>query len=144
MRKRSGVAVAVAGMLVAGAASSCGGDDEEALSKSEYIKRGDAICARGDREIEKAAGRLGPGQPNPKEIADFGKNTAIPNIESQLSKLRDLPAPEGDEDTVKRIYDAADDAVEKAKADPEVFVRGQPFREATRMAQEYGFKACGS
>jgi hypothetical protein len=134
---------AVLGLLLA-VAGGCG-DDKEAPSKSEYVKRADAICAKGDRKLEREIRKAFPtGRPNPKEIADFGREHAIPEVEGQLRQLRKLPAPEGDEDKTKAIFSEAGKALEKAKANPALLASGDPFMKANKMARAYGLKACGS
>jgi hypothetical protein len=143
--------------LAAGVIVACGGDDdddgggEQALSKAEYIKQGDAICAEGDREIEKAAeeafGDLEQGQqPSAKEIGEFGQETVLPSLQKQIDQLRELPTPEGDEDAVNAIYDAADKGIrELREGKPEDFVEkgDAAFADANRLAGEYGFQNCG-
>jgi len=126
----------------------CGGD--EFLSKKEYLKRGDAICAKGDKEIDREAKEEFPDaaegkQPGEKKLTEFARDVVIPNVEDQLEKLRDLPAPEGDEDKVSEIYDAADDGLQDLKEDPKRLVtEDEPLAEANKKARDYGFKECGA
>jgi hypothetical protein len=141
---------------VAGFAVGCGDDDDngngggdDSLSKAEYIERGDQICRAGDREIERDAesefGDLQE-QPSREDLVGFVEDVVIPNIEDQIAELRDLPAPEGDEDTVNAIYDAADESIETVKENPEAAVSegaDNPFEETNRLARDYGFEACG-
>ena len=141
--------------LVAVAFAGCGDDDDngsgggESLSKAEYIKRGDRICREGDREIARATEEKFGGRtedPPDEEVADFVLDEVIPNIEGQISDLRDLPAPEGDEDTVNAIYDEADKSIDAVKDDPEKAVAEgaeNPFAEANKLARDYGFEHCG-
>lgn len=146
------VAALAAGSLLA----ACGGDDddgggEQPLSKAEYIKQGDAICAAGDREIEQGAeeafGDLERGQqPSARAIGEFGQETVLPSLQKQIDQLRELPAPEGDQDEVNAIYDAADEGIrELREGKPEDFVEkgDAAFEEANRLAGEYGFQNCG-
>ena len=141
---------------VAGFAIGCGDDDDngnggggESLSKAEYIKRGDQICREGDREIQREGrSRFGDLQERPSrdELVGFIEDVVIPNIEGQISDLRDLPPPEGDEDTVNAIYDRADESIEAVKENPEGAVAegaDNPFAEANKLGRDYGFKACG-
>jgi hypothetical protein len=134
----------------------CGDDDDngngggggESLTKAEYIKRGDALCRQGDREIEREGeSRFGDAEQEPSraDLVEFVEDAVVPNIEDQISELRDLPVPEGDEETVNAIYDEADQAIESIKDNPEAAIEQEasPFEQANRLARDYGFKECG-
>lgn len=47
---------------------------------------------------------------------------AKPNVESQLSDLRDLAPPEGDEDKLNDIYEDVETAFAKVEDDPKVIL----------------------
>lgn len=154
MRKRT-MAILAASLAAGSLLAACGGDDDddgnggEALSKAEYIRQGDAICAEGDREIEQAAEEQFGGsedQPTEEEIGEFAQEEVLPNLQDQIDRLRELPAPEGDEEEVEAIYDAADEGIQQLEeAGPEGFVEqgDEAFEEANRLAGEYGFQNCG-
>ena len=59
--------------------------------------------------------------------------------------IRDLTPPEGDEDQITAIVDAADQGIDEIEADPAALTQGDenPLAEASRLASEYGMKACG-
>jgi hypothetical protein len=138
-------ALIAVGALVAG----CGGDDDEdAIGKSEFIAKADAICKKGDKEIETTANEVFGGQqeqPSQAQIADFGAETVVPNIEQQIADIRDLGAPAGDEDQVDAILTAAEEATDEVKDDPQLLAgQGDPYAEANRLAKAYGLKECGS
>jgi hypothetical protein len=139
--------VAFTGILaLALVGAGCGGDD--APSKSEYIADADAICKQGNTEIDAAAeDTFTQGQqPSREEIVGFAEDEVIPNIQGQIDELRDLTPPDGDEDTVNAIYDAAQDGLDRIEEDPALLAeRGaNPLAEANRLAQDYGMKVCGS
>jgi hypothetical protein len=163
MRKALMVLV-VAGIGAALVAAGCGGDDDatsaatttgatgsgggEPLSKQEFISEADAICKQGDKEIAEA-GREQFGnerQPSEEEQEQFVTDTVIPNIQNQVDSIRSLTPPEGDEDQVTAILDAAQEGIAKGVQDPSSFTVGageDPFAEANRLAQDYGLTACG-
>ena len=133
-------ATAVA-LLAAGAVAGCGG--EEALTKSEFLKQGNAICAKGSKKIEDGAKKLGSEEPSKKVVTKFAEDTLIPSVEDQLSGLRDLKPPKADEEKVKKILDAADEALSKTKDDPTVLTSSDdPFMEANKQAEAYGLAKC--
>jgi hypothetical protein len=159
-------AVIAAGLIVAG----CGDDDEETttaatttetgatgatgaaggepLSKQEFIRQADEICREGDRQIDQEAEESFGGQePEAAELEEFATEVVVPNIQQQLDGIRSLTPPEGDEDEISAIVDAAQDGVDELEADPGKLTQGQDaggaFTEANRLAQEYGLKECG-
>ena len=143
-------ALALTTLALSAAALGCGGDDEEPLSKAEFIKQGDAICKKSGDKVDAAAEKqfadLGRGEtPSPSEIEAFAEETLVPEVSGQLEDLRELPAPEGDEDRVNEIFDAAEEALGKVEDDPAVLLEqgGDPFESANELASDYGFKECG-
>jgi hypothetical protein len=129
-----------AGLTSAG----CGGEDH--LSKSEFLSQGNAICAKGNKEIDAAAKKTFDKQrPSSAELNRFAEDTLIPSIQGQIDGIDDLSAPAGDEDQVNAIVDEAQSALDKGKADPSLLVseKNDPFSKANKLANDYGLKACG-
>lgn len=150
MRKASILLVPclIGGALLVG----CGGGDdssstEAALSKSAYIKQANAICKKAADEINTAGSQqFGNRKPTEAEISKFVNDTAVPAFDDELSQLRDLPPPSGDEDTVNAIYDAAQDGADALKEDPSILLTDNPaaFQEANKLAKDYGLNVCAS
>lgn len=111
MDRITGACAAVA--LAVAVAVGCGGDDDgEGPSKPEYVRRANAICKRFNDQVERRAERAFAGirdesQLTPARARGFLED-ALPDYERQLADLRRLDPPEGDEDAVKRIYDAGE------------------------------------
>jgi len=160
--------VLVACLLAVGLiAAGCGGDDETTtttagaggasgatgvsgpLSKEEWITKADAICKQGDQEIDQEAQQVfgGDQQPSQEEQEQFVTETALPNTQEQIDQIEALPPPEGDEDQVNAILDAAQSGIDETKADPSLLREGgggaDPFAEANKLAADYGLKVCG-
>lgn len=144
------------GLLAVGAAlvaSGCGGDDDEdtttaALSKSEFVDQADAICAKGDKQINQAGADVfgGGQQPSEQEQEKFVTDTVIPRTQQQVDGIRALPAPEGDEDQISAILDSADAGLKRMESDPSLLTEGggaNPLAEASNLARNYGLKVCG-
>lgn len=136
-------------LLGAGAVGGCGGDGEKPLSKSEFIKRGDAICKKAEGDIEKAGekfvDRFGEdSRPSDKELKAFVDDTFKPIVEGLASDLRDLPPPEGDEGAVEDIYEGFEAGLERVEDDPELIIRteGDAFEDANKAASDYGLEEC--
>ena len=133
-----------AAVLLATAAG-CGGDDAKPLSKAEYIKQGDAICNKSGDKIDKEAQKITSDTPSEEEITPFVEETFKPEIESQISGLRDLTPPEADADKLNEIYEQVEEALAKVEDDPGTLLEqgADPFEDANKAAQDYGFKVCG-
>jgi hypothetical protein len=147
MRRRLGV-LAIAAMAVTLVAAGCGGDDDdggEAPTKDEFITQADEICTDGDQQINEEAEEVFEGEPSKAEQQAFVEETVIPETQAQIDGIRDLTPPEGDEDQINAIVDAADQGIEEIEADPAALTQGgeNPLAEAGRLASEYGMKACG-
>lgn len=141
MRRSMGVALAVAA-LGGSVLTGCGGD--KPLSKAEFIKQGNAICAKGAKKIETAAKKAfsTKSQPTKQQIADFAEDEAFPAVETELFDLRDLTPPKGDKDKVEKLLDTAEAALKKAKDDPSTITARDPFDETNKLFSDYGLKTC--
>ena len=104
-----GAPLAAAGLIVAG----CGSDSSSsttsttALTKSEFLAQGNAICAKGNKAINQAAQEtFNKQQPSASQLNQFATQTLIPNIQQQIDGIKALPAPSGDEAQVTAIVTA--------------------------------------
>jgi hypothetical protein len=143
-RSLSGGLVLVAILTVGLVAAGCGGGDD-ALTKSEFLKQGNAICKKGDKVIDSAANKAFPSnqQPSDAEITKFAEGTAIPEIQKEIDGIGDLNPPSADEGKVNALLDEAQVALDKAKADPLIFAsNNDPFAKANKLANDYGLTDC--
>lgn len=136
-----GLTVAAA-LIVAGCGG--GGDDSStsSLSKSEWIAKADAICQQGNQEIEQAARQqFGNQKPTAADVQQFATQTALPNTQSQIDKIKALGASSGDEDQVNKFLGAVQADIDKAKAAGDM--ENSTFADANALARQYGLKVCG-
>jgi hypothetical protein len=147
-------AVLASALLVAGCGDSDGNSTEStsALTKQQFIAQADAICKRGNEEIEEGYESFAeqndipknqePSNAQGKEIVE---TVIIPSVDSQAKGIRALAAPSGDEDEISAMLDSLDEAIAEAEEDPEALVTSQsdPFAKPNELAQEYGLEVCG-
>ena len=127
----------------AGATGATGAATGEPLTKAEFIKQADAACAAGDKRIDAAFRGLGSNEPSDQELEQVVTDTVVPEIQGEIDAIRALTPPEGDEDEIAAILDAAQEALDEIEQDPSSLANGNPFKEANQLAQDYGLKVCG-
>jgi hypothetical protein len=140
----SGVAAALAiGVIATGCGSSDdNGDSTSSLSKTEWIAKADAICHQGDQQIEQQARQtFGNQRPTAAQVQQFATETALPNTQSEIDKIRALGAPSGEEDQVNKILDTVQADIDEAKSQGDF--SNATFADANTLAKQYGLKVCG-
>ncbi|MDQ3572964.1 MAG: hypothetical protein M3383_08915 [Actinomycetota bacterium] len=155
---------AVAASLIA---AGCGDDDEPEpvttvgatgatgntgpLSKPEFIAAADAICAESeDSEVDQLQELFpeiaDPGDLNAGELQDLADEVVVPSLQAQLDQIRALTPPEGDEEEINAITDRLEEGIAEIQDDPSALSSGAgpSLKEASALAQDYGFEECGS
>jgi hypothetical protein len=145
--------LAVAAILSVGLVlAACGSSNNStsttaALTKPQFLKQGNAICKKGNQQINAASKTAFTSKkPSQAELNKFVNGTLIPAIQGQISGVKALAPPTGDEAKVKAIVDSAQAALDKGKKDPTLFTsnKGDPFAQANKLATAYGLTVCGS
>jgi hypothetical protein len=152
----SKLSVLACAALAAGALAACGGGDDNkqqfgatvgsgpsTLTKDQFVQQANQICDQGNKELDTASQALGQ-NPTADQISSFATDTVVPAVERQVSDIRALGAPAGDEEQVNALLDAAQADAEKVKSDPTVLANGDPFADANKLADDYGLTSCGS
>lgn len=150
-RLTRGIAIAASLALVL-AVAGCGSSSKSksstpTLTKAEFLKKGNAICKKGNREINQVANKtFGKGKkPSHAAMMKFATSTLIPSVQRQINGVKALGAPKGDEAKVKEIVNTAQAALDKGKKDPAILVsnKSDPFAKSNKLTKAYGLKACG-
>ncbi len=147
---------AVVALAAAALVAGCGGDEEpddfspvvsEPLSKVEFLREADRICFSSEARIEAAADDLvtARGDPDPAEVERIAIALVVPALEAEVTAIRALGAPPGDEEQVDAILAATEDGIAAIEADPRGLLDGipAPLRRAQRLAEAYGSQQCG-
>jgi hypothetical protein len=135
-------------------AAGCGGSDDDssdsgsdsteaAPTKAAYIEQADGLCAADEDKINAVAADL-PQDINAPEVQDAITDELLPIYQEQLTALRDLTPPEGDEDATAAIYDALEDALTQVEEDPSTLASEDLFADANAKAEAFGLEVCGS
>lgn len=142
------LAVALA-LLIAG----CGDSGDDALTKAEFLKQGDAICKETLAEISSGyksffeENELQQGDlPSKAEGHELAEEIYLPAEEDQVESLRELTPPEADEDKVDAILTETEDGLDAAGKNPDGLLElgKDPLDASKEMLQSYGFKICGT
>ena len=145
------VALAAISMIAAGCGDSDDSTDSSGLTKAEFLKQGNAICAKGNKEIEKgfeefeAENGLENKQPSKAQLTEAIETVVLPAISEQVEGIEGLEPPSGEEAKVEALTDAAAEGVEKGEEDPAALTteKADPFAKANKLANEYGLVKCG-
>ncbi len=165
MSKRS-ILLLASVLAVAALAAGCGGSDDDstntgtggstngdtttaALTKAEFIEKGDAICEKANESIEDEAddfakeNDIDTSKPTQKQKEEVIVAVVAPSVRTQSEEIAELGAPSGDEDQVEEIIVSLEDATAEIEDDPSLVFEGEPLKEAGRLAEDYGFEVCG-
>lgn len=132
------------------ALTGCGGDTDEAEAptKAAFIKRADAICSGADKKQEIGLQNYTKQNPNSNldqdQVVKVVMRVGMPPLEEEAEELAELTPPAGDEDKIDTMVRGIEEAVDKAKANPQSMANpaASPFRVIDEQAKAYGFKAC--
>ncbi|CAB4700167.1 unannotated protein [freshwater metagenome] len=115
-----------------------GSTDAGSISKADFIEQADAICEAGDDATDELP------DPTTEEVAiDLIVSDIVPSIRGQISDIRDLGFPEGDEELLDGILTDAEDLLDQIEADPAAFLTADsPFADTNAALTEYGITEC--
>jgi hypothetical protein len=148
-------AFAAISMIAAGCGSSDDSTDStssSSLTKAEFLKQGNAICAKGEKELNEEFEKFAEEenlsenkQPTKAQLTKATEEVFLPIIKEQVEGIRELGAPSGEEEQVDEVVTAAEEALEEGEEDPASLVneKEDPFAEANKLATDYGLVKCG-
>lgn len=147
-------AAAALAIVIAGCGS--GSDNTEttsSLTKAEFVKKGNALCAKGNEEIEEGFEKFGKEhgfskekEPSNAELEEAVESVLIPKISKEIEGIRALGTPAEGGAEAEAVLDAAEEALEKGEEDPSVMLKEEsagPFAKANKLAREFGLTKCG-
>lgn len=133
-----------------GSSGTAGAITTSSLSKDEYLQKANAACraknANYGKEINAHLKRAGAKGWSESRVVLVGiKTVVLPITEAQLAAVRDLGAPEGDEEEVEAALDAQQEAIAETRAAKQLRTVDESrslFADATKMLERYGLKDC--
>jgi hypothetical protein len=140
-------ALALAAIAVGCGSSGNSTSTATALTKDEFVKQANAICHNSNQQINAEGDQLfGQEHQTQAELNHYTLSSVVPGIEKQISELRALIPPAGDEATVNAMLDAVEQGNEELKAHPEQLTQGDDaggaFAEANKLTNDYGLTVC--
>ena len=133
--------------------SACGGGGSSALSKDEFVSKGNAICKTGNDAID-AAGKSvftdSNSAPDPATFQKFFKDTALPNIKKQIDDIANLKPPKELQAQVDTLVKDARAALAKLQdqinTDPNAALNNgnDPFADVNKEATALGLGTCAA
>jgi len=146
-------ALLLAGLLVAGCGSSSSTTTtttSATVTKAEFVAKGNAICAAGSKTQEaafnayaKKHGLKENQQPTKAQQAEAVNTILAPNIESQITAVKNIGAPSGEEQQVNSALESAQQELNKVKANPELaFGKESAFVGAGEKLHALGLTQC--
>jgi hypothetical protein len=149
-------AVALVALVAAAAFAACGGGGGETvpagtLTKQQFLRKAAAVCERSLKELNKADlaawKKYEPDHTTTDEaVLNKVSLALIPGKEREVSRLRALGLPKGDEHYVFDMLGAWEEGLEEAREDPSLIREAGPgtgLYKSYKMASGYGLEGCG-
>jgi len=138
-------------VALVGCGGSAGSESTSLLTKAEFLKKGNAICAKGSEEINKAYEEFsrkyvaGGKTPSQALLDEAAGEIVLPVRVREVRMLRALGAPSGQEQRVDAMLTAWEEGIEKGEEDPNSLRRAGPeyaFYKSYSMGIDYGLTKC--
>lgn len=146
------VALAVFGLLLVGCGG--GGDGTEStgtLTKAQFLKKGNAICAKGTKEFGKGDVAFWNQHGGPRSNVsqaltnELQLTVLLPIRKRELREIRALGLPKGDEPYVEKMLAAWEEGIQTGEEEPASLDSGGPeyaFYKSYSMGNDYGLTKC--
>jgi hypothetical protein len=137
-------------------AAGCGSDSSTtdstaSLTKAEFLKQGNAICAAGNKEINSEFEKFfeenefsKKNQPTQADFEEGAEEIVIPSVRKQIDELEELEAPEGEEEKYEALFENAEAQLEKGEEDPSLLTdeNNDLFAGVNKEAKALGLGSC--
>lgn len=148
MKSNSKLLAVAAGSIAVIGIWGCRKDDEAGTATRDFLARGNAICHKAQKDIERGTRQdLPTDHSSPVEaLNELARELIIPRRDRQIRALRRLSVPPGEGANVKEILDAMQAALDESKRQPFRFTlaKDSPFAKPDRLVRNYGLTDCVS
>ena len=137
-------------LMTAALAAGCGGGSDSSTDNSadpgttEFIAQADKVCKASNASIQKEILKElnGTTKQSKAQIISVTRKTIVPGLSAQFKELQKLTPPEeavAGFDTFMSSYSAD---IQELKKSPELVVSGEPMKNSTVAAKNFGFNTC--
>jgi len=158
MSGRGAFAVLVGVLGAAIAMFGCGGGGgsdtavaESSISKSQYVKQAEAVCKKGNEEMEAdfaafVREKEDVKTPHESDYVELLEKVVAPNVSTEVDELQELDVPQGDASKVEAILSAREESLTIAENEPKALIENSKkvFGKASSLAGEYGLDDCAT
>ena len=127
--------------LVAILVTACGSSSSDPLTKAEFDKQGNQICAQATTQRRDDAKNFETDETGAAGMAQLVDTTLGP-IKDMAGELSSLEAPAAQMKAVKVYVAKLNQGIAKVEAKPTEAISGSPFEGANAAAQKAGLPAC--
>jgi hypothetical protein len=110
------------------------------ITRAEFVEKANVICGKGD-PVLLAAGVTLASHLTEAQLASLVNSTYVPAIEAQITGVRALGAPAGDQHVVVKMLKLVQTDLNKLENKP-TLVRTDVFADFARVAHAYGLTSC--
>jgi hypothetical protein len=148
----AGLAVVTALVVLAGCGSSSSSSSSSsstsskvALTKTQFLAQGNAICTQGNKSLAASEKALG-NSPTDAQFVAFLSGPFKTEIQKQIDAIRALGAPTADQSTVTHMLDVAQSDLDSVTANPKAAeaAKTSPFKNFSQLAHAYGLTVCAA
>jgi hypothetical protein len=154
MAARAVAVLATIALLLAAGCGGSGGDDQSSqpqLTKSQFVRRANAYCTRGYKAQAKAMEKYARSNgisvsPTQAEREEMNTAVVLGFVRDKIEFFKTTPAPEGDEDEIRRIVESMEAGLERSEKTPAALakpIEPEPFTQTRHLTAEYGPYVCG-
>jgi hypothetical protein len=117
--------------------------------KADFVTQANNVCTDYNSKVEDAAANVSADTPQAQQV-DLLQTKIIPLMRQEVTDLRNLKPPAGDENEVAAIFNALstglDNASNELKTNPKhaLSTSYDPFAQADKLASTYGLTDCTS
>lgn len=149
--------LALCAAMAVAAMAGCGGEDDDALTKSEFVAQANSICRKSEGEVlqrlstyVKEQPNEGAGQTQNELFAGAVDDILIPAAETKIRDIESLDPPPAGEKRVDAYLGAMERGVDAVETKGPTYVAlnaslyefEKQFAPAARIAGDYGLKDC--